>query len=244
MNEKRHIRTKWSCLDYYDEDAKKYDEKRFLCDCQKILDKTIREVVYGVLKSKKIILDSGTGTGRFAIHFAERGHIVIALDPSKKMIKIAKKRAKKEGVDKNVFFVIGDTEHLPFKDESIDGICSINVLTHFMDREYAIGEFSRVLKKGGLLVFNNPSTFLQVTRSLIEKLGKTSFVDFPYSLKDVKEDFKNSSLKFVEKINFGLIPRFGLHLLLCVLRMKFLKRTLENVEKIPLGLHSIVVGQK
>ena len=56
----------------------------------------------------KTILDVGTGKGRFAIDFALRGDKVTACDISKEMLDIAKKRAKRVGVESKITFELGD----------------------------------------------------------------------------------------------------------------------------------------
>lgn len=53
---------------------------------------------------------------------------------------------------KNITYVRGDVGQLPFKDESIDWVLSMNGFHAFPDKELAWNEITRVLKKGGVLV--------------------------------------------------------------------------------------------
>lgn len=99
------------------------------------------------------ILDAGTGTGRFAIKLAEKeGNTVTALDFSDEMLKKAKEIAETKGI-KSIKFQQGDVENLPFKDEQFDSVVSITVVRHLPQWKSILKEYSRVLKSGGILVF-------------------------------------------------------------------------------------------
>src|SRR6185295_1906588 len=50
----------------------------------------------------------------------------------------------------------GDLMHLPFEDESFDGVLLTEVLEHCVDPKWACGEACRVLKRGGLLLVTSP----------------------------------------------------------------------------------------
>ena len=100
-------------------------------------------------QGKKIFLDLGCGLGRHTILFAKEGFNTKAYDLSKNAIERAKEYAKKEGLD--VEFKIGDMLNLPYKDNSIDCILCINVISH-TDTEgmkKIISELKRVLNKDG-----------------------------------------------------------------------------------------------
>ncbi len=100
-------------------------------------------------QGKKTFLDLGCGLGRHTILFAKEGFNTKAYDLSKNAIERAKEYAKKEGLD--VEFKIGDMLNLPYKDNSIDCILCINVISH-TDTEgmkKIISELKRVLNKDG-----------------------------------------------------------------------------------------------
>jgi SAM-dependent methyltransferase len=52
--------------------------------------------------------------------------------------------------------IVGDTENLPLKDNSIDALICNAVLEHVKDLDSAVGEFNRVLKPGGLIYIEIP----------------------------------------------------------------------------------------
>lgn len=76
---------------------------------------------------------------------------IYAYDSSEKMLAIAKKKfeSKKEI---NIEFLQGEAKKLPFKNESVDILSIAYGLRNVLEYEAALSEFSRVLKKDGVLV--------------------------------------------------------------------------------------------
>lgn len=58
------------------------------------------------------ILDIGCGTGRVAISLAELGYSVVGVDISQKYIEIAKAKARSQGVENRVEFIVCDAREL------------------------------------------------------------------------------------------------------------------------------------
>lgn len=73
-----------------------------------------------------------------------------ALDLSMEMLLYGK--SKTSPLLKNVYPIRGDAENLPFKENLFGGISIAFGLRNLPDRERALGEFYRVLRKGGILV--------------------------------------------------------------------------------------------
>jgi len=85
-------------------------------------------------------LEIGVGTGRFAAPLGIR----YGIDPSKKMIPLAKKRG--------VIVVLGCGETLPFADACFDHAAVINTLCFVKNPNQTLRESHRVLKNSGTLV--------------------------------------------------------------------------------------------
>lgn len=96
------------------------------------------------LKNKKI-LDFGSGFGITAEHLS-KSNVVIAVEPSKDMIKIGRKK------DISYEQIVGGLEELKqFADETFDCVICHNVFEYVDDRNIILKEFARVLKRDGFL---------------------------------------------------------------------------------------------
>jgi len=112
--------------------------------------------VFNLLMKNKLFnkgkrsLEVGCGRGSISAYFSDNGYNCNLLDISKDAIDVAKLIFKKNKLKAN--FVVGDANHLPYKDNSFDVVVSIGLLEHFKYPEMAIKEQIRVLSKGGLFL--------------------------------------------------------------------------------------------
>ena len=117
------------------------------------IDVSWRKKIVKILKSKKpsLILDVATGTGDLAIAMVKtNAKKIIGLDISKGMLDVGIDKIKDKKLDNTIDMVIGDSENLPFEDESFDAITvgfgvrnfetHIISLDHSMDTQW--GELS------------------------------------------------------------------------------------------------------
>ncbi len=101
----------------------------------------------------KLILDAGTGKGRFAIDFAVSGAAeVYATDLSEEMLIVAKSRAVNEGVSERVTFQAMDIENLSYRDDFFDVVCCMETFVHLPAPQTAMKELARVTKPGGIVI--------------------------------------------------------------------------------------------
>jgi len=104
------------------------------------------------LPHEGLILDAGGGPGRYAIELAKLGYEVVLLDLTPKLLKVARRKIREEGVQDMVRGLVeGSVENLSmFKDETFDAVlCLGGALCHIVDRERrerAIDELIRVAK--------------------------------------------------------------------------------------------------
>jgi SAM-dependent methyltransferase len=99
------------------------------------------------LKAGDNILDVASGSGESACYLKrEFGCYVVGIDISDSMLRKAREKARRKGVD--ITFVKGDAQKLPFVGERFDAVIS-ECTTCLLDKERAIGEMVRVAKHGG-----------------------------------------------------------------------------------------------
>jgi len=100
-----------------------------------------------------IVLDIATGTGDLAIHLVETSaKEIIGLDLSPGMLEVGKQKVAQKQLDHKIKMIIGDSEALPFKDNSIDAITVAFGVRNFENLTLGLSEILRVLRDHGTLV--------------------------------------------------------------------------------------------
>lgn len=99
------------------------------------------------------ILDIATGTGDLAINLAQTNATkIVGLDISSGMLDIGKEKIKRKNLDAKIEMVLGDSENMPFDDNSFDAITVAFGVRNFETLENGLKEILRVLKPGGSFV--------------------------------------------------------------------------------------------
>lgn len=105
------------------------------------------------LKPGETVLDLGSGGG-FDCFLARKqvgpDGLVIGVDMTPDMITLARQNAQKSGTT-NVSFRLGEIEHLPVADNSVDVIISNCVINLALEKDQVFRDAYRVLKSGGRL---------------------------------------------------------------------------------------------
>lgn len=117
-------------------------------------------------------LEIGAGTGYFSLNLAQQGLLdrVTVTDISPGMLETLATSA--EGLGIEVETVVCEAEELPFEDESFDLVLGHAVLHHIPDLDRAFGEFNRVLRPGGRVIFcGEPSRYGDRLAALPKALG-------------------------------------------------------------------------
>ena len=99
------------------------------------------------------ILDIATGTGDLAISLAKTSATkIIGLDISAGMLEVGKVKIKSKKLDDKIEMIIGDSENLPFDDNTFDAITVAFGIRNFEHLEKGLADILRVLKPGGTFV--------------------------------------------------------------------------------------------
>ena len=101
-------------------------------------------------RPQDMVLDVAAGTALAARSLAGRVRSVIALDATAAMLTQGHEAALREGA-RNIVFMEGDAEALPFMDASFDIVLSRFALHHMLHPQAAIAEMIRCTRPGGTL---------------------------------------------------------------------------------------------
>jgi ubiquinone/menaquinone biosynthesis C-methylase UbiE len=125
------------------------------------------------LKPGEVVLDLGSGGGfdcfLAARQVGEQGY-VIGVDMTPEMISKARTNAQQGGFA-NTEFRLGEIEHLPVEDNTMDVIISNCVINLSPDKPQVFKEAYRVLKSGGRLAISDVVTTTELPAEIKNDLG-------------------------------------------------------------------------
>lgn len=117
---------------------------------------TRRALELAALKPGERLLDVASGSGASALLVArEFGAEVVGVEYGGAAVREACEAASAAGLGRQVSFVHGDAEALPVEDCSFDVVLCECSLCTFPDKERAVAEISRVLRRGGRLALSD-----------------------------------------------------------------------------------------
>lgn len=147
----------------FDNIAPKYDFLNHLLSMG--IDKLWRKRAVKMIgkHNPKKILDIATGTGDFALEMVRLNpDKVVGLDLSEQMLSHGRVKIEHKGLSSLIEMVKGDSEKLPFDDNSFDAISVGFGVRNFENLDQGLSEIYRVLKPGGILAvleFSKPKVF-------------------------------------------------------------------------------------
>lgn len=129
-------------------------------------------VTLAALEPGQTVLDLGSGGGidcfLAAKKVGEEGR-VIGVDMTAEMIDLARRNKEKMGAE-NVEFRLGEIEHLPVSDNSVDVIISNCVVNLSPDKPQVFREAFRVMKPGGLLAVSDILTEAPMPEAFLKNM--------------------------------------------------------------------------
>lgn len=136
----------------------------------------------------KVMLDVATGTGDFAIeaHKQLSPDKIMGVDISVEMLEVGKVKIKKKGLEDIIELKEGDSENLPFEDNTFDAITVAFGVRNYENLAKGMKEMNRVLKPGGRLMVLELSTptlfpfkqlYLSYFKYILPMIGKLTSKD-------------------------------------------------------------------
>ena len=139
-----------------------------------------------------VILDVGAGTGVIANEITKYCDEVFALEPNPKRVEFMKKKYPQ------VKAFIGTAEAIQFPESYFTKAYVISVLHHFEDKDTALYELCRVLKRNGVLVIRDSEPGTRVSK--FESLGaKVAFM----SSEKLKEKLAETGFEVIDMKKAG-----------------------------------------
>lgn len=119
-------------------------------------------IISGTHKNPKI-LDVATGTGDLAIASMKAEPLTVTgIDISEGMLEIGKNKITKRGFSGRIELIKGDSENMPFEDNTFDVAMVAFGVRNFNDPLKGISEMRRVVRSGGMVLvleFSKPVLF-------------------------------------------------------------------------------------
>lgn len=164
-------------------------------------------IAIAALKEGEVVLDLGSGGG-FDCFLARKQvgatGFVIGVDMTPEMIKLARQNAEKSGY-KNVEFRLGEIEHIPAADGSVDVIISNCVINMSLDKQQVFNEAYRVLKSGGRISISDVVATAElperIKNDLVSMAGCIAGAEYEENLRTMLQNAGFENIRLFPKDN-------------------------------------------
>ncbi len=166
------------------------------------------------------ICDFGCGSGEMACRLGRMGYRVTGLDVSPELIDLARERAKLDGVEDRVSFIVADGASATLPKNEFDAVLAMSVI-HHLPLEAGLDTLEGLLKPGGRIAFQEPVAFLKGLQWLRDRTPVE---------KDVSPDERQLSMKEIQRIHerFEVEEMHYYHLLTRLSRLMSYKQALAT----------------
>jgi ubiquinone/menaquinone biosynthesis C-methylase UbiE len=163
------------------------------------LQKLARVVEWFDIVEGESILDVGTGTGvllPFLRHAAGHKGMMVAMDFSINMLRQAMNRQ----LEDKITLINAGVGAIPFKSEQFDKVTCFSAFPHFPDKQTALAEMVRVLRKGGTVWIAHLQSIEELA-SLHGKVGGPVHSDRLPDCTTMEQLMSNTGLTDIQIIN-------------------------------------------
>jgi SAM-dependent methyltransferase len=170
----------WFFRFMYDRESAALERQHDQPDHREVDEMTV-ETLARVVAQPGPVADLGCGPGPHTLGLARRGYDVVGIDGSPRMIKVARERAARDGVEAT-FRVADLSKALCFADASLGGVLAILVVQHLPDPAGFVAEIRRCLRPEGHVLIRVPersSSTPSVRRSLYYRLRAAFYTHVP-----------------------------------------------------------------
>ena len=181
--------------------------------CSALMDQADLDTVVGLLDLTGVerVLDVATGTGNLAMSLSPHVKEVIGIDITPGMLELAVQAARERGLD-NIDNLVGDVEHLPFREEEFDVVTCRFSFHHFPEPRRSLYEMARVLRPGGRLVIEDMLSSEDAAKSdyqnKMENLRDPSHIKH-YKASELERMLQEAGLVVVDRVGGGSGFDFG-----------------------------------
>lgn len=163
----------------------------------KLLDKGIN-LISNTNMNKSRVLEIGCAFGDGSAHMVKEYDCKAeGIDMSEETIAIAKEKHKDLINGGRLRLTTANAENLPYKDEIIDILFSEAAFSPIINKEDAVSEYYRVLKKGGFLLINDFATKISVTSENREDVYYIPCFQGVSTLEDYCNIFKKNNFQIL-----------------------------------------------
>jgi 2-polyprenyl-6-hydroxyphenyl methylase/3-demethylubiquinone-9 3-methyltransferase len=169
------------------------DSQRFLRLLHNLVPARLKhfDTIVGTWRGKTV-LDLGCGGGFMSEALARKGATVIGVDPSEAAIRAAQDHAVKHALE--IDYKAGSGESIPLADHCVDCVVCVDVLEHVAELDRVLDEVQRVLKPGGVFLFDTINR-TPLAALVIVHLGETVFRLLPRGTHDPAKFIRPSELR-------------------------------------------------
>jgi len=147
------------------------------------------------LRQGERLFEIGCGKGELINSFpVDSSYVVLGSDLSFGMVREASKITQR--------FIVSDSQKIPFGSDSFDAVAAVNMIYHVPNKDAALSEIFRVLKKDGRLVLTGHSI---KDRDLSRKLREIAALNFDIS------DYPHPPAKFNTENGMELLKKHFSH---------------------------------
>ena len=125
------------------------------------------------LKKGMSVLDVSSGRGTQSVFYAKTfGVNVTGLDILQEMVDTATQRAEEQGLKEQIKFVLGDSQNLPFQDNTFDVVineCAVGIPD---DSQKVLNEMLRVVKPNGAIAIHESTWRKSLTQNQKDEISE------------------------------------------------------------------------